>query len=304
MRLLCEPLLHFVLGGVILLVLSRTPGIPSAETGVPDDANVIRIGAGDLAWIQESWMRQWQRPATRDDLVGAFTNYLKEELLAREARAMGMERDDTIVRRRLAQKMSFFVEDTFIQTEPAEAELESYFGAHRDRYRSEARLTFAHVFFDPQKRTDPLSDAHDALGPLRVAGREAAIDEMGDRLMLDPVISDADSRGIDAQFGAGFADALLGLPVSEWAGPVESAFGVHLVRIDSRTDPRTLQLEEARSRVIDDWQRDQQRTRIAAFFGELIEKYRVEIDPDVRGMVGPLDELIPQSINIGIQDVR
>lgn len=295
MRLLTHPLIHFLLGGTVLVALFAwlEPGDAEPATVAPEGA-VLHIGAGEMAWVQETFTRQWQRPATRDEMVGLMTTYLKEELLAREARALGLEKDDTLVRRRLAQKLSFLLEDTFRLAEPSDAELGAYFEANAARYADSARISFRHVYFDPETRPDAEADARAALAQLNES--DVLADEIGDRLLIDPVIANADRLAIAAQLGVAFADAALALPVGTWEGPVQSAYGVHLVRVDHRVEPGPPVFEDARARVYEDWFHEHQRTEVAKYFSALMERYRVDVDPQVRGMIGPLDELLPQAI--------
>lgn len=296
MNALKHPLLHFLLGGATLVALFMwlQPGEAEPVPVETTEDAVLHIGAGEMAWLQETFTRQWQRPATRDEMIGLMTTYLKEELLAREARSLGLEKDDTLVRRRLAQKLSFLLEDTFRLQEPPEAELRAYFEASAARYADGTRISFRHVFFDPEKRADAEADARAALAQLNE--NNVLVDELGDRLLIDPVIADADRLAILAQFGEAFADATLALPVGTWEGPVQSAYGVHLVRVDHRVEPEAPVFEDVRARVYEDWFNEHQRVEVAKYFAALMERYEVEVDPEVRGMIGPLDELLPQAI--------
>ena len=128
MKLLNEPLLHFVLAGVALFGayawINR-----AGENPPPGKAAQIHIGAGDVQWIAENWTTQWRRAPTRDELRGLISDYLNEQLLAREARALGLEDNDVIIRRRLAQKMAFLIDDTLRRTEPSGTDLQHAIGS-------------------------------------------------------------------------------------------------------------------------------------------------------------------------------
>jgi len=296
MKFLTHPMIHFLAGGAALFGLFAwlEPRDAESAPSADDAAATVHIGSGEVAWLQESFLRQWQRPATRDEMVGLMTTHLKEELLAREARSLGLEKDDTLVRRRLAQKLSFLLEDTFRLAEPPDAELRAYFEANKARYAEGARISFRHVFFDPEKRADAEGDARAALGPLNEDN--VLVEDLGDRLLIDPVMANADRLAIAAQLGEVFAEAVLALPVGPWEGPVQSAYGVHLVRVDHRVEPEPPVFEDLRPAVYEDWFREHQRKEVAKYFTALMERYRVEVEPEVRGMIGPLDELLPQAI--------
>lgn len=298
MKIVKHPLIHFLLGGAALVALFAW--LQPGEAGPADAGGVtVHIGSGEAAWLQETWSRQWQRPATRDEMMGLVTNYLKEELLAREARELGLEKDDTLVRRRLAQKMSFLLEDTFRLAEPSEAELRAYFEANATRYERGSRVSFGHIFFDPEKRANAEADAHAALAYVNATHAQSPTEPLGDRLLIESPIVDADRAAIAAQFGEAFADAVLVLSEGAWQGPISSAYGYHLVYVDEKSAVEPATLTQARSRVEEDWYREHQRREIEKYFAGLMEKYRVETDPDVRGMIGPLDELLPQAIGEG-----
>ena len=144
-RLLKEPLLHFVVLGALLFGAYSWLNRGARSEG---PAKQVRVSETDVKWLVETWTRQWQRPPTRDELRGLVTGFLKEELLAREAREMGLEENDTIVRRRLAQKLEFLLQDTSRLAEPSEEDLHKFYAAHPERFQAEARVSFTHVFFN------------------------------------------------------------------------------------------------------------------------------------------------------------
>ena len=109
-----EPLLHFVLIGALLFALTawRQQQHGNAE---------IRITSGEIAQLAAFWETQSQRRPTSEELRRLIEERIDEEVLAREAVRLGLDRDDVIVRRRLAQKMAFVSDDLAVVTEPAEA---------------------------------------------------------------------------------------------------------------------------------------------------------------------------------------
>src|SRR5687768_9048610 len=149
MNLLREPLLHFSIAGAILFGGSEWVN-GGAQTSVADEPITINEGQG--RWLRETYASQWRRSPTAEEMTGLLATLTDEELLAREARALGLDRDDTVVRRRLAQKLTFLVEDTSRIADPAEGELRRFHGEHPGRYQTEPRVTFRQVFFSPQRR--------------------------------------------------------------------------------------------------------------------------------------------------------
>ena len=103
-RWLHEPLLHVLLIGLALFVLYYEL---NPRAGQREDSNRIVITADDLAQIQIAWMAQWHRPPTPEEMHNLLDGRIREEVLSREALALGLDKDDTIIKRRLSQKMEF-----------------------------------------------------------------------------------------------------------------------------------------------------------------------------------------------------
>ena len=156
MKLFREPLLHFAVIGVALFYAyswlnESRPALDGVEP--------VRIGQGEVQWLRETYSSQWLRPPDAIELQGLVADLVTEELLAREAQAMGLGENDTIVRRRLAQKLKFLVEDTSRLAEPTDAELRQYFEANSARFEENSLVSFSHVYFNPQNRKDAATDA-------------------------------------------------------------------------------------------------------------------------------------------------
>src|SRR3954451_19611966 len=167
MKLLREPLLHFVLAGALLfgvyaLMVGR---VPSANGEKP-----VTIGEGEVRWLRETFASQWRRAPTSQELDGLLATLIEEELMAREAQALGLDQNDTIVRRRLAQKLTFLVEDTSRIADPGEEELRRFYEAHAERYRTEPEVSFSHVFFSRERHPHADADARAALTVVAAGG--------------------------------------------------------------------------------------------------------------------------------------
>jgi len=285
MKLLREPLLHFLVAGGLLFAAYSW-----LRRGDVNETPVVRITASEVAWLKETWSRQWRREPSRDELRGLVTDYLKEELLAREARAMRLDEDDTIVRRRLAQKVAFLVEDTTRLADPTEQDLRRFYDAHPELFQTGARVPFTHVFFSREKRADAEADAQAALGALQHGADAAAL---GDRLLLDAEMRDAEERAVAAQFGPDFAQAVLALKPGAWSGPVVSGYGLHLVRVSELTPGRLREFADVRAQALERWRDEQQQAGSARYFAGLLKKYRVSVDESVAPLIGRLDGPLP-----------
>jgi hypothetical protein len=270
-RLLREPLVHFAALGAALFALFDFAGGPRGRA--PD---VVVVAARDVARIAEGFARTWQRSPTRDELAALVRDQVDEEILYREALALGLERDDTIVRRRLRQKMEFLFDAEAPLAEPSEAELEGHRLARRARFEEPARVSFRHVFVSVERRADARGDAERLLAQLR--GSDDGWERAGDPLPLAPAFEALAPSEIEASFGGELAAALLALPAGSWQGPIVSAYGLHLVSVDSRREARLPPLAQVRDDVRLDLlatRRAEAKTRRLA---ELRERYEVRVE--------------------------
>ncbi|HVM95604.1 MAG TPA: peptidylprolyl isomerase [Candidatus Acidoferrales bacterium] len=286
MKLLKEPLLHFLAAGALLFAAYGWLH-PGGDATRADSAHQVRISASDVQWLSETWTRQWQREPSRDELNGLVAEFLKEELLSREARAMRLDENDTIVRRRLAQKVEFLVQDTARLAQPSEDDLRRFYAANPQRFTDESRISFSQIYFSREQRKDAAGEARAALSRLSRSDAPPA-STLGDRIMIDGEFHDADEQTVAAQFGKSFADTVFTLVPGEWHGPIESGYGLHLVRVSQVTPSRRLEFSEVRARVLEGWQDQQQRDTNQKYFAGLLKKYDVVVDEDVRQMIGPL----------------
>jgi hypothetical protein len=251
----------------------------------------IRIGEGEVAWLRETWGRQWQRDPTPEELRGLVTEYVKEELLAREARAMGLDENDTIVRRRLAQKLTFILEDTSALAVPADDDLRRNYAAHPERYRTEPRISFEQIYLSVEQQRDAQADAEALLAKLNRPGFNESPENLGDRSLLDAEFTDSDERSVRAQFGDDFSQAVFALQPGAWQGPIASGFGLHLVRVNSMTPGQLLEFAEVHDKILDDWRADRKRDDTARYFEVLRKRYHVIVDESVKPLLGTLDSL-------------
>lgn len=283
MKLLGEPLLHFAVGGAILFAgfawLNR-------EQVDPRGVEPVRIGEGEVRWLKETWANQWLREPSPEELQGLIADLVSEELLAREALEMRLDENDTIVRRRLAQKLLFLVEDTSRLADPTEEELRQFQTAHAARFQTTARVSFTQIYFNPEHRKDPSSDAREALVELRAAGGGDLAATMGDRLLVEAEFRDADEQTVSSMFGSEFAEAVFGLEPGVWSGPVKSGYGFHLVRIAGLTPAMQRPFEQVRDEVLKEWRVEKETATNRDYLARLRKKYGVILDDSVKALLG------------------
>jgi hypothetical protein len=278
--LLREPLLHFaVLGSVLFAAYAALERDRSELPGA------IVVSRGQIEHLATGFARVWLRPPTAEELDRLIRNHIREEVYYREAMALGLDRDDTVIRRRLRQKLEFLSDDIAALAEPTQADLETFLQSQPERFRTERRFTFAHVYLNPQRHGDRLAaDAHALLERLKRAGARADTSALGDRFLLQSHYAATPSSEIAGQYGEEFARAIDALTPGEWSGPVQSGYGVHLVLVSERTEGRLPALEEIRDAVQREWANAQREKANEAFYQRLLGRYKVTIErPEAAG---------------------
>ena len=270
-RLAREPLLHFLILGAALFGLAWL-----LEDGA-DQTSEIVVDAAQIERLAEDFRRTWQRPPTRAELEGLIEDHVREEVFYREALALGLDRNDPAIRRRLRQKMEFLNADLTAQMEPDQAALRVFLEEHAERYREPARYRFVQVYFSRERHgKNARRDAEQALARLQ-GGEMADPTALGDPLLLEPGYEEMREDEVARLFGPEFARRLAGLPLGRWAGPIASAYGLHLVRIDAHTEPRLPPLHDIRTPLERDWRAAQTRAAQEAFYQKLQSRYRITV---------------------------
>jgi hypothetical protein len=268
-----EPLLHFaLLGALIFAAEAWRSRRPSKENDPPS----IEISAGTIAWLRDGFTRQWQRAPDVDELRGLVAAHIREEVLYREALAMGLDRDDTIVRRRMAQKMEFLTADIVSAAEPDDEVLKRSMADHAAQYASPGRISFRHVYFSKEKRGLGVdAAAGEALAALT---RGVSDDTLGDPFLHGFEFAEQQQEDIVALFGSEFATQVAALREHEWAGPVKSSYGLHLVRIEGRGATQSPGFDSIRAIVLRDWKEERRQIANAELFEKLRARYRISVD--------------------------
>lgn len=279
MKLLREPLVHFMFIGAAIYLLYGVFAEPEAE----ETDKTIVVSAGEVQWMQTAWKKRWSRPPTTKELDGLMQQYIRETVLYREALTMGLNKHDQVIRRRLAQKLEFLAKDLVALTPPSEEDLYSYFEEHKERYQQPALYTFTQVFIDPDKRGDATRDDAQKIKAQLIARGDDFGDAgaLGDSFMLQNYYPQKDQAEIQKQFGSGFADSLVALSPGQWHGPVLSGYGVHLVYVQAVTEPPAPVFAELRERVEQEWKSDKGEELNKQFYENLRAQYTVVIEEPV-----------------------
>jgi parvulin-like peptidyl-prolyl isomerase len=273
-RPLHEPLVHFLLLGAALFgvygALNRDKTASHEE---------IVVTTGQIENLAATFAKIWQRPPTETELKGLIDQYVKEEILSREARKLGLDQNDTVIRRRLQQKMEFIAEDVVAASEPTDAELADYLSRHTEQFAQEQRFTFRQVFLDPEKHGDQLEAAAESLlASLRRQRGDADVSAFGDASLLPSELALEPRRAVASEFGEEFAAALATVKPGEWSGPIPSVYGAHLVLVAQRTEGRSAALDEVREQVKREVMNTRRLEANQRFLDDLLARYRVTVE--------------------------
>jgi len=267
-RALREPVVQFLLGGALLFLVHALLADPGSER--PDR---IVVTEDRVSMLAQAFERTWMRPPSDAELDGLIDDYLTEEVLYREALALGLDRDDLVVRRRMRQKLEFLNEG-LTETSASEEDLRAFHAAHPERFALPSRVSFSQIFVDAPSPAAAEPRAALLLARLR-AGESHEV--LGDPSLLVPEMRDATPGEVSDRFGSEFAEQLHALPVSEWSGPVSSSFGLHLVRVDRREPGRAPRFEEVRGAVEREWAEEQSREARERFYALLRARYELVV---------------------------
>ncbi|MBK1828448.1 peptidyl-prolyl cis-trans isomerase [Haloferula rosea] len=276
MKLLRDPLVVFLLiGAGIFLLYSKVAPSESVDL---EDPYRIDINGDILAILEDEWTARWNRPPTETEFKGLVDAYVKEEILYREAKKLGLDQSDSIIRRRLAQKMEFLTSDIADLEEIAPETLEGYLNENSARYAKEPEVGFEQLFFSPEKRENPKADAETMLEQLNsgaVTFEES--NQTSDPTLLSPKFTATAVSQIGRQFGEAFVEAIADEEPGSWFGPVESSYGMHLVRITERAPGGLPALESIREKVESDYRYDQREKLNQQMLDQLLQSYDVVI---------------------------
>lgn len=268
-----EPLVHFfLLGAAIFLAFELSGG--SGERATEE----IVVSRGEIARLVAGFEKTWMRPPTPAEIDGLIEDFVREEIYYRQAIALGLDRDNPIIRRVLRQKMEFLAEDVVHRTEPDDATLQAYLDANASVFQVEPRIGFRHVYVDAERRADARGEAARLLAALREERAPGDAASLGDPSPLPSPPEPLSPRELDGRFGRGFAEALMALPEGRWEGPVASSYGLHLVFVSERTEARAPALAEVREKVLREWEAARRAEVQEALYRRLREQYTVAIE--------------------------
>jgi hypothetical protein len=270
MRLLREPLFHFLIIGSVLFVLFSVVSGPA-----PPPVNSIVITPERVTQLASGFEFVRKRPPTDDELRLLVDSFVREEVYYREALALGLERDDVVIRRRLQQKMEFLTDTGAELLEPQVGELEEYYQANIARFQQPPAVALAQVFLGQRPAPDRIAEA---LAALR-SDIESDPSLWSEVTLLPPQLRLSTSTEIDGMFGTGFFEGLMQIPTEYWSGPIQSGYGLHLVRIEKRSPSRVPPLDDVSDVVEREWRSEKLKELHELVYARLLQRYTV-VMPD------------------------
>jgi hypothetical protein len=305
LRILREPLVHFLLIGAALFAIYRyLPPAAPALTQQPVQAaspsgqtpsRQIVLSVDGLSRLATLFQAQWGRDPTPKDLDRLVEAEVQEEILYREGLALGLDKDDEIVRRRMAQKMQFLAENVAAAHEPTDAELKTWYDQNQKQFVEPARVSFRHLYFSPDRRgASARSDAEKALGELNGEAQNTRF-AGADPFMFQDYYRDKTSEYLNKEFGPSFATGLEKIPIGSWQGPIESGFGWHLIYVDTVIPARAPSFEEIIADVKQAWLSDQKARAVKQAYEDLRTKYTVLLPAPPPEGAPPLAKANPQA---------
>jgi peptidyl-prolyl cis-trans isomerase C len=289
LRLLREPLVQFLLIGAVLFGAYRyipptgsaAPALPQVQTATPTTPPAsapprqIVLTLDQLTRFATVFEAQWGREPTPQELDKLVDADVKEEILYREGLALGLDKDDEIIRRRMAQKMQFLAEDVAAAHQPTDAELRAWFNQNVKLFEEPERVSFRHLYFSPDRRgANAQADAEKALAELKGDPQDVKF-AGADPFMFQGFYRDRAREYLAKEFGPPFADAVAKLPAGSWQGPIQSGFGWHLVFVDTIIPARTPAFEEMEPDVKQAWLADQKERAVKKAYEDMRATYTV-----------------------------
>lgn len=260
-------MVHFLLAGLAVFLFSAWRGEdvdPESRTITVTEAQVERLAAG--------WYQTWRRPPGPAEIDGLIRDFIREEIYYREARRLGLDQDDAVIRRRLRTKMEYLADAQVESARPDERTLQAWLDRHPARFAPDATISFDQIYLG-QVGSDTAAKVLSTL----LAG--ADWQRQGRAISLAKSFENVASGDIERQFGAGFAKQVAAVSLGGWRGPLESGFGLHLVRVRQRQTPSKAKLADVRQAVENDWRAATFKQRRAKAYQALLDGYDIRIEP-------------------------
>jgi hypothetical protein len=264
--ILREPLVHFLIAGFFVFLLSAWRG----EAADPESRRIV-ITEAQVARLSANWEMTWRRPPQPQEIDALIRDYIKEEVYYREAKRLGLDEDDTVIRRRLRSKMEYLASSQVESAQADDATLQAWLDKYPARFARDVTFSFDQIYLGDNRR--------DKAAAIMTALKTNSADwaAKGESISLPKSLETAPHGEVERQFGLAFANSIGKLPLGMWSGPVESGFGMHLVRVRNQQAPQKPQLSAVRQPVENDWRLATVKQREAKAYQTLLDGYTIQI---------------------------
>lgn len=280
-KLTREPLVHFIILGALLFA-----GHMLWQRHVSKADYTITVTADEMERQALIFAGENRRQPTDEDLKALLFAHVEEQALMREAQRLGLGEDDTIIRRRLAQKMRFIIEDVAAPSVPSDEDLKTWYEANIEEFKSPETRSFSHIYLSPETRGKNIDTEAQAL-LAQVNVNDSDWESLGDPFMLKRDFKNLNAVEVTRLFGAVFKSGIFSASQNAWQGPVESAFGLHLIRINNITPQSTPDFDSIRNDVAAAWQEQAQRDANQEALKDVIRKYKIDVYDDNENIIAP-----------------
>jgi hypothetical protein len=265
-KMLREPVVHFLLIGVAIFAAY------GLVTPRERDDNRIVVSSAIVDSMVRDYATRWHRPPTEQELSGLVESHIRDEILYREGVALGLERDDPVIKRRVRQKLEVIAEEQQSRDAPTDSELAAYLAQHADRFTSQGTVNFEQI---PVRGS---ASAKEIEALLSAAKRGTDPATLGPASLLPARVDDLRLDVVARDFGPSFAAAIVSLPLNEWSGPLRSGYGLHLVRVTARTEAVVPPIDDVRAAVAREWENERRVASLAASYRKVRSQYKVAVE--------------------------
>jgi len=247
------------------------------KLAAPDRAGTsIVVSEAMIDELAREHEARWMRKPTDQELAGLVDAYVRDEILYREGLALGLDRDDALIKRRVRQKFEVIAEEQSAREPPSDAELTAYMTVNAGRFVLPATVSFEQIFFDTSGTP---ADVERTVAAARVAVAHGGDPrKLGQAFMLPSRIENAAQDLVARDFGTEFAGQVETAPLGQWSGPIVSSFGVHLVRVTARTPAALPEMDGIRRIVAREWENERRVSASSASYQKLRGNYAVVIE--------------------------
>ena len=258
-----------------------------------DKDHAIQISKSEVEGMLNKWMAQMKRPPAREEVDIFLEDYVQREILFREAKAMGLDKNDMVVKNRMLQKIDFLTNDLLVAANPTDAEALKYFNDNLEKYTIPGKIDFIHIFFNLDKRNfdDAKQIAFDVKKNLnKLPNVPNTYYENGDLFILPYEFQNLSKEEVSSKFGQSeLSEEIFSLEEKKWSDPFVSSYGMHLVYISKKKSPTTLQFEEVKSDIKDELIKIKRREAKKRLISELKKKYIITYTEDLKTFADSLN---------------